>query len=350
MKKKMLSVALAGVLATVVMGCASGNGTSTPSKEVLATNENTVADTENSDSTEKTDGNYPTKQISIICPYSAGGAADTVSRAVAAELQNNLGVPVVVVNKTGAAGAVGLAEGKAATPDGYTITYIPVESTFLKYLGMSDVTADDFELLGRVMQMPASILVRADSQWNTLDEFISYAKDHPAEITVGNPGSGSNFYMAAKALEHEAGVQFTHVPFDGSSAAITALLGGNISAASIAPGEAAANIGEGGDLKVLSLLSGNASTTFPEIPVAKDLGYNVSFQGWASFGVPLNTPEDVVKILEEGLAKAADTDTVKNVLSTKGFDYAYLNAADMTAFAKEEQAKYENIVTELELK
>ena len=237
--------------------------------------------------------------------------------------------------------------GDLVCPNDFVILVVPIDSAAPKgrLILPQQQTIRDLLEAGA-----ASIVVRADSQWNTLDEFISYAKDHPAEITVGNPGSGSNFYMAAKALEHEAGVQFTHVPFDGSSATITALLGGNISAASIAPGEAAANIGEGGDLKVLSLLSGNASTTFPEIPVAKDLGYNVSFQGWASFGVPLNTPEDVVKILEEGLAKAADTDTVKNVLSTKGFDYAYLNAADMTAFAKEEQAKYENIVTELELK
>lgn len=350
MKKKMLSMVLAGVLAASVMGCSSGTKTEAPAAGTTAAQETTAAAAEKADTAQKSDGSYPSKQISIICPYSAGGAADTVSRAVAAELQNNLGVPVVVVNKTGAAGAVGLAEGKAAAADGYTITYIPVESTFLKYLDMSDVTADDFMLLGRVMQMPASIVVKADAQWNTLDEFINYAKDHPAEITVGNPGSGSNFYMAAKALEHEAGVQFTHVPFDGSSAAITALLGGNISAASIAPGEAAANIGEGGDLKVLSLLSGSASTTFPEIPVAKDMGYNVSFQGWASFGVPLNTPDDVVKTLEDALAKAADTDTVKNILSTKGFDYAYLNAADMTAFAKEEQTKYEKIISELGLK
>lgn len=343
MKKKMTGLLLTVAMAVSMAGCGAKNDTT-------AATETTAAETTAAEVKGGNDGEFPSKQISIICPYSAGGAADTVSRAVAAEMQNTLGVPVVVVNKTGAAGAVGMAEGKSAKADGYTITYVPVESTFLKFLDMSDVTASDFKLIGRVMTMPASIVVKADSQWNTLDEFVAYAKEHPAEITVGNPGSGSNFYMAAKALENAADVTFTHVPFEGSSAAITALLGGNITAASIAPGEAAANIGENGDLKVLALLSGEASSAFPEIPVAKDLGYDVSFQGWASFGVPTGTPDDIVEVLENALAEAADTDTVKNVLETKGFDFAYLNGADMTAFANEEQTKYEDIISKLGLK
>lgn len=355
MKKmmKLAAMVLAGAMA--MTGCSSAGkaeSTQTAAKEAAETGstaDTAAPQTDGAGTAEKTGASWPAKQISIICPYSAGGAADTVSRAVAAELQNVLGVPVVVVNKTGAAGAVGIEEGKSAAADGYTVTYVPVESTFLKFLGTAEATAEDFQLFGRVMLMPASIVVRADSEWETLDDFLAYAKANPGKVTVGNPGAGSNWYMAVKALEKAADASFTHVPFDGSSAAITGLLGKNVTAVSIAPGEAAANIAEGGDLKVLALLSGEKSATYPDIPLAKDMGYDVSFQGWASFGVPLNTPAEVVNALEEALAKAADTDTVKDVLSTKGFDYAYLNAKEMTDFAASEQVKYEAIIKELGL-
>lgn len=340
--KKLVSFVLATLMVAALAACGGNGGNSVPAAP------SGTAPSNNS-STAAPAGKYPEEQITVICEYSAGGAADTVSRAVAAEMQNTLGVPVVVTNKTGAAGAVGLSEGRDAAADGYTVTYIPVESTFLKGLGMTDVSSDDFQMLGRVMVMPASIVVRADAPWSTLEEFIAYAAANPGTVTIGNPGAGSNFYMAAKALESVAKVQFSHVPFEGSSAAITALLGNNIMAASIAPGEAAANIGEGGDLKVLSLLSAERSTTYPDIPTAKEQGYEVSFQGWAAFGVPNGTPADVCAALEQAIKAASDSDTLKNILSTKGFDDSYLNAQETSDFVKTEQTKYDTIIAELKL-
>jgi tripartite-type tricarboxylate transporter receptor subunit TctC len=115
-----------------------------------------------------------------------------------------------------------------SNPDGYTIAYMPVESTMLKALGFTDLSTDDFKFIGRAMTIPAAITVRSDSKWNTLEEFIEYAKENPGEIKVGNSGTGSIWHIAAASLEQKTGCQFTHVPFDGAAPAVAALLGRNI--------------------------------------------------------------------------------------------------------------------------
>ena len=122
---------------------------------------------------------FPRKQIQIVVPYAPGGASDVVARIYGKELEKELGKPVVIVNKTGASGAVGLESVKNSRPDGYTMSYMPVESTMISALGLSDISSNDFSFVCRVMTIPAAITVKADAPWNTLEEFIAYAKENP---------------------------------------------------------------------------------------------------------------------------------------------------------------------------
>ena len=124
------------------------------------------------------DTNFPRKQLNIVVPYAPGGASDTVARIYGKEMEKVLGKPVTVTNRTGASGAVGLESVKNSRPDGYTIAYMPVESTMISALGLSTISSDDFTFICRVMTIPAAITVKADAPWNTLEEFLADANWH----------------------------------------------------------------------------------------------------------------------------------------------------------------------------
>ena len=263
------------------------------------------------------DTNFPRKQLNIVVPYAPGGASDTVARIYGKEMEKVLGKPVTVTNRTGASGAVGLESVKNSRPDGYTIAYMPVESTMISALGLSTISSNDFTFICRVMTIPAAITVKADAPWNTLEEFLADAKKNPGKIMVGNSGAGSIWHVASAALGQAAGVQFNYVPFDA------------------------------GQFKVLAVLGDKRSNVVPDVKTSKELGLDVTAMGWGGFAVPKGTPEDVVKVLVDASAKAVQTDAVKNLLKERGFEYAYLNGADTDAFAKDQLAKYNVLIPQL---
>lgn len=284
------------------------------------------------------------KSITIVCPYAAGGASDTTSRIFASELEKAIGTTVMVQNTTGASGAIGLETVRNSKPDGYTIAYMPVESTMLSSLGYTDLTTDDFRFIGRAMTIPAAITVKADSEWETFEDFITYAKEHPGEVRVGNSGTGSIWQVAAASVEEVCDVEFNHVPFsDGAAAAVTALLGGNIEAVAVSPSEVYTNV-ESGDFRTLAILGEGPSSVLPDVPVATDLGYDIVIQGWGGFAVPKDTPDDVVEILEAAAETAINSDAMKELLESKGYEHAYLNGADMDAKAADELAYYTELI------
>ena len=333
--KKILALALAAAMSLTLVAC---GGSKTPAASGSASSGG-------SSSAETVD--FPgNKQVSLIVPYSAGGASDTVARIYASELEQSLGTSIVVSNVTGASGAIGLEQVRNSNPDGYTIAYMPVESTMLKALGFTDLSTDDFRFIGRAMTIPAAVTVRADAPWDTFEDFVNYAKEHPGEIQVGNSGTGSIWHIAAASIEKECGVQFTHVPFDGAAPAVAALLGGNIQAVTVSPSEVKNNV-DSGDFKVLCVLGESRSSVVPDVPTAQELGYDITIQGWGGFAVPKDTPQAVIDILEKASETAINSDSVKKTLADRGYEHAYLSGSDMDQKASEELAYYSELIPEL---
>lgn len=333
--KKILALALAAAMSLTLVAC---GGSETPAASGSASSGG-------SSSAETVD--FPgNKQVSLIVPYSAGGASDTVARIYASELEQSLGTSIVVSNVTGASGAIGLEQVRNSNPDGYTIAYMPVESTMLKALGFTDLSTDDFRFIGRAMTIPAAVTVRADAPWDTFEDFVNYAKEHPGEIQVGNSGTGSIWHIAAASIEKECGVQFTHVPFDGAAPAVAALLGGNIQAVTVSPSEVKNNV-DSGDFKVLCVLGESRSSVVPDVPTAQELGIDITIQGWGGFAVPKDTPQAVIDILEKASETAINSDSVKKTLADRGYEHAYLSGSDMDQKASEELAYYSELIPEL---
>lgn len=343
--KKLLACALALAMAASAAGCSgSGASTSAAPSEAAPSGDASAAPSEAPASKSDFPGN---RQITIVVPYSAGGASDTTTRIFATEFEKALGGgKVLVTNVTGASGAVGLEQVRSSKPDGYTVAYMPVESTMLKALGFTDLSTDDFRFIGRAMITPAAITVRADSPWQTFDEFITYSKEHPGEIQVGNSGTGSIWQVAAASIEDKCGVEFTHVPFDGAAPAIAALLGNNIQAVAVSPSEVKNNV-DSGDFRVLAVLGEGHSSVVPDVQTATEMGIDVVIQGWGGFAVPKDTPEDVIKVMEAAAETAINSDAMKQLLSERGFDFAYLNGSDMDAKAKEELAYFNELIPKL---
>lgn len=275
---------------------------------------------------------YPDKPITFIIQAAPGGASDMVSRTITAIAQEILKVPITCTNITGASGAIAMKKLQTSKPDGYTVGYVPVELSMVKALGFADFGPEDFDLLMRIMVIPAAVTVRADSQWKTIQQFIEYIKSHPGTVTVGNSGPGSIWHVAALSFEKAIGAKLVHVPFDGAAPAVAALMGGHITAVTVSPTEVKSGI-ESGQLRILAVMSDERSPLFPEIPTLKELGYDVSVAAWGGLALPKGIDPQVYKTLAEAFKKAYDSETFQKFLTDRGMTPAYLDGENFKAFA-----------------
>ena len=291
---------------------------------------------------------FPSRQITIMVGASPGGTSDLTARTLGRMVEQDLGVPVVVNNRPGGSSAVSTEYMAAQPSDGYTIMYLPVENAMIKPLGLSGIEPKNLTYIARAMTLPATITVRADAPWNTLQEFFDYAKANPGRVTAGNSGPGSIWHFAAVGIEMATGISFNHVPFDGGAAAATAVMGGHVDVCPVAPGEVKSGV-DAGRLKVLAIVGNDRSSLYPNVPSTKELGYNMEVLGWGCFGGPANMPANVIKILEASFAKAIQTQEWRDMCAQNGWNPAYLNAADAQKFGEDQAAWYQRTIPTLNL-
>ncbi len=272
--------------------------------------------------------NYPVKQIELIVPYSAGGGTDLVARAFADAAKKYLPQAIGVVNKTGGAGAVGLTEIMAARADGYKIGMGTVEIAMLPHMGVARFAVDDFTPIARLNAEPTAITVNAEAPWQTIDEFLAYAKSNPGKVRIGNSGTGAIWHIAAEAVSEKTGIKFNHIPYDGANPAVTALLGKHIEAVTVSPAEVVAHVAAG-KLRILAVGADERAKAFPDVPTLKEKGVDVSIYTWRGIVVPKKTPPAVVAVLREASRKTAEDQAFRDALAKMNLTWAY---ADSTAF------------------
>jgi tripartite-type tricarboxylate transporter receptor subunit TctC len=197
---------------------------------------------------------YPNKPIEVMVAFQPGGGTDSLARAYAEAAKKYTTQSLVVYNKPGASGAIGLADVVNAKPDGYKIAMLFVEVTILPHMGITKITQDDFIPIARLNADPAAITVKADSPYNTIEEFLAAAKKTGSDVKVGNAGNGSIWHLAAASLEEKTGARFNHIPFQGAGPAVLALLGGHVDAVGVSPAEVAVHVAAG-KLKILGVMA-----------------------------------------------------------------------------------------------
>lgn len=292
---------------------------------------------------------YPSRNITLVVPYSPGGASDQTARVYAQMLEKELGVPVVVENRTGGAGSVGLAYVQKSKPNGYIMSYMPVESSMLEALGYVQLKPEDFTFLGRATIVPATVTVRSDSPWNTFEEFIEYAKANPQKIRIGNSGPGSIWHMAGIVLGREFGVEFTHIPFDGGASAVAGLLGNHIEAVTVSESEVLSGVLDG-KLKILATMGDQRGTISKDIPTLKESGYNIVMMGWGGFAIPVNASQDILDKLIPASEKILKSAEFQEQMVERSLQPGYMDAESMQVFAKEQYDLFMQLAKEVNIK
>lgn len=286
---------------------------------------------------------FPEREVTLVVPVAAGGGSDAVMRALARELEPILGVPVVVVNRVGAGGAVGLAEVMTAAPDGHTLVMITEYNYNLPMTQDVPFGVDDFIPVATVNFDPAAIGVGADSPWQTVDEMVEFAQENPGVVTLGNSGFGNIWHIAATAFEDAAGIETVQVPFGGAAPTITATLGGHISAMVASPPEMAPQI-EAGTMRLLATMGVERSVQFPEVPTLQELGYDLQFGTWRGIGVPAGTPDGVVATLESAIEEAVSSDSFGSFMDDRGFGILYRSSAETAAYMEADAPRFRTLM------
>jgi tripartite-type tricarboxylate transporter receptor subunit TctC len=257
---------------------------------------------------------YPSRPITVVAPFPPGGVADLTARPVAAALERVLKSPVGVVNKTGAAGAVGMQFVAASKPDGYTLllalSSISIIPEADKIFGRPPAfTVDQFAPIALISADPTILVVRAESPWRTARDFIEDARKRPGQISYSSSGIYGTLHMAMELLSHAAGIKLRHIPTPGAGPALTAILGGHVDALASGPAVILPHL-KSGKLRALAGWGDRRVAALPDVPTFKELGYpDAEFYIWAGLFAPKATPETVLARLREATrAAVADAD------------------------------------------
>lgn len=327
MKKLLALVSIFIIASLIFTGC--GQNTSQQNSA-----NNTTTDNKNK---------FPEKNIELIVPFAAGGGTDAVARALASAAEKYLGQPIVIVNKTGGSGAVGMTEGAKSKPDGYTVTMITREIVSLPLMGLAQITADDFDLIANINQDPAIVLVKSDSKYKNIKELVDDAKKNPGKIKFASTAK-PNFYVLA--LELNQGVKFNQIPYNGAAEAIPAVLGGHVDFTITNPGEAVAQI-KAGQLRPLAVMAEKRFEDLKDVPTAIEEGINVVSGTWRGLAVPKGTPQEVKDILTKAFEQASKDQQFVDFMKKANLGIYYLNAEEYKKFIQEDTILMSKIVEEI---
>ncbi len=279
---------------------------------------------------------WPEKPITMIVPFPPGGVADTVARPVAEALGKELKTTVIVENRVGAGGALGMGAAARAPADGYTVLMTLSSISILPeadaILGRKPAyTLNQFKPIARFTADPTVLVVRADAPWKTLAEFVADAKKKPGVYNYGSSGNYGTMHVPMEMLKASAGFRMTHIPYTGAGPAILALLSGQVDAVSSGPASVVQNI-KAGKLRALAHWGEKPLTSMPDVPSLKQSGYGATFAQWSALFVPAGTPDDVVQKLRAAAGKAARDPNVISIINRAGSPLEYLDAPEFQTY------------------
>jgi len=279
---------------------------------------------------------YPSRPVTMIVPFPPGGVADIVGRPLAAVMEKSLKQPVVVVNRTGAGGAVGMAAAAKSAPDGYTILMALSSVSIFPVSDRINGKAPAYEMsdlapIALVTADPTVLVVRADSPWRTLKEFVATAKAYPGQINYSSSGVYGTLHVAMEIFANSANVKLFHVPYQGGGPALTALLGGQVHALASGPAPAVAQI-KGGKVRALASWSTERLPLLPEIPTFKELGYDAEFYIWSGVFAPAATPPEILMKIRQAVRQAANSPEFRGAMDKVQTPVSYLDAPEFKKY------------------
>ena len=292
---------------------------------------------------------FPTKPVTLVIPYPAGGSTDLTGRALANAAKKYLGQPIIVENKSGGGGTVGPSLVVPKSPDGYTIGIITSSPTIAYHMGKLNFNpVGDLTHILRWAGYLFGLVVQTDSQWKTIQEFIQYAKQNPQKVSYGSPGVGTPPHLAMEELAALAGgIQFVHIPYKGGAESNAGLLGGHVDSVSDSSGWAP--LVDGGKFRLLVTYGYQRSTRYPQVPTLKEVGYNMVSPGPIGLIGPKDMPKPIVAKLHDAFKKAMDDADFQAVMKKLDMIPLYLNSEDYEKFVRQDSERIGRLVRKLGL-
>ncbi len=275
---------------------------------------------------------FPTRPINFIVPFSAGGSADVGFRLLGKEAEKYLGQPVVIVNKAGAGGTIGISAIASAKPDGYTIGHSPGQVLFVMSQ-LEKLPYDPIKDLTYIMQFVDiyfAIYVKGDSPFKSFEDLMAYGRKNPKKLVYGTNAPQSTAHVIMEYVTKKEGVQATHIPFRSSPEIQTAIMGGHLVAGAC---DFQHSLVEAGEIRLLAIMGERRSPDYPQVPSLKDFGYEFPCPSMLAVTGPKGMPPEIVKKLEEALSKSMKAPAVVKGLKDLHLTAMYRNSEDFQRYA-----------------
>jgi tripartite-type tricarboxylate transporter receptor subunit TctC len=294
---------------------------------------------------------FPSRPITIVNPFPPGGQADLSGRPLAAALEKVFKQPVVLTNKSGAAGAVGMQSVAVAKPDGYTITItVPSISTLPEvdklFARTPTITREQFAPIARINADPCMVVVNAERPWKTLKELLDDARKRPGEITFASSGIYGASHVPMEMILQAAGAKMRHLPTAGGGPATTATLGGHADLWCSTIGPATPHV-KSGKFRALAVTSVTRQPYFPDVPTAKELGYDVEYYLWIGLFGPKSLPAPIMKAWRDAVRQAVDDPAFKSALEKVQSPLAYQDADEFQKWWDADAARLAEVIKKI---
>ncbi len=291
--------------------------------------------------------NYPSKPLTIIVPWSAGGSADFASRLLAVELGKQLGQSVSIENVSGGGGLIGMNKAANAAPDGHTLYWGGTEM-YVPPMVNPNIKHDWkllFKPIGRVLDNSMLLVTRANSAFSTMEEMLAVARKNPGKLTYATPGISTGQHFLGEMLRDKARIAIVHIPYRGGAQIVTDLLGGQVDMAVLIGVTAMPHL-KSGKLKALAIADTTRNPSFPSVPTFNEIKglTGLVLNASAALYVPLNTPQATVDKIEAALRTSLLNPDIQKKIADAAAVLRYTPAKDMTKFANDDAAKYKRIV------
>ena len=285
-------------------------------------------------------------EITVLFP--AGSSADVTARILADGMSKSLGQRVLVVNRPGAGGAIGYKHVASQKPDGYSLVWNSNSISTTFHSGQLGFDYRTFDAVARALSESVVVAVRTDAPWRTLKDLVADAKAKPKTISVGHSGVGSHTHISLAALVGAAGVEVNEVPF-AAAQVVPSVVGGHVNAVVQFPAALAAPIKQG-QLRLLVTLTQNRDPAWPEVPTARELGFDVALDAWRGIAVPRGTPRQVISVLEGSIRSTVGSPEFVKAAENVGVRPAFLPADEFSALIAREDAELSRLMQAIGLK
>jgi tripartite-type tricarboxylate transporter receptor subunit TctC len=293
---------------------------------------------------------FPTRPVTLVVPWPAGGSTDIGMRALASATEKHLGQPIVIENRPGAGGTVGPATMAAnSRPDGYTVGQLPISVFRIPHIQKTTFDpAKDFTYIIHITGYTFGTVVRADAPWKTFPELLDYAKANPGKLNYGTPGVGTSLHITMEQIAKQRGIKWTHVPFKGGADNMNSLLGGHIDVLADSTGWAA--LVNSGQFRLLVTWGAERTKNWPNVPTLKEIGIDMVSNSPFGIGGPKGMDPALVKILHDAFKKGMEEPSYKEAMLKLDQEPFYLSTADYHAYAMRQIDEQKQLVEELGLR